>query len=241
MRIALRSVLSLVTLLLAPSAGACSGSMGQNISADHDRPSSAAPRLVVGWPAPGSILSGIQNFSARVDGRPCYDVYWSADTGPAQEMPNSAFGRPGREATVDIERWRAHPYGSHRVTISAIDCSGAMIGYTELDVFGTRLTTTLPEGEPTEPLVTLRGELEGVPAALYHLYWRVDYGERTEMALSRTDSTAHEYLLSIANWNWRPSGKYVISIEATDLAGRVVTPPHSGTITVASGPRVTLN
>jgi hypothetical protein len=167
-------------------------------------------------------LTDREDVTARVDA-----ALQALDTGGAPGIPDGRSPYPGLDPFDRDMAWAFFGRGAE-VRMLANRMRSPKIG-----ADGEFVVVGGPSGCGKSSLVRaglVRGKLEGVPADSYRLYWRVDGGEPTEMPISRTDSTVHEYPLSIAGWNWRPSGNYVVAIDAKDLAGREVSSPVSGTI-----------
>lgn len=99
------------------------------------RPSTAPQALVQissWWPLPTVAVSGVQPFKAVANGLALsdYTMYWQVDGGVENVMENSFQDAPHKEARVDISGWNWRGNGPYKITLTAKNRIGTILGQT---------------------------------------------------------------------------------------------------------------
>ena len=170
----------------------------------------AAPVVVT--PADGAWLTGVQRFTAKLDGMATrqYTMTYAVDGRPAVSMPakNSTY----MEARVDVSGWTWKGTGPYAVVFTATDRKGRLLGRTMVNV---------NVGTPTLAVVNV----EVAPAAV-----SIVAGGTTQLAATAKDDSGNA-MTGVA-LSWSSSNAAIASVDANG----VVTGVSAGTAVVtASG------
>lgn len=179
--------------------------------------------VIVDQPKPGQALPAADGLiSARMPGRPAgsYSMTWQADGG--RSNPMTADGA-NMTALVGFDDFTWRDDDRYRLTFTARDTSGKVIGRKNIDVYVAEVTAVHPaEGAALDRgVLSLKAGLGQASSCSYTMRWTVDGDTDNQWPMKALSSfdRFQQVDTDTTAWTWRGDGPYRIDLLATDLTG----------------------
>ena len=128
---------------------------------------SAGEQIDIWWPTEGAVVSGLQPFKVMLQNRAVeeYEMFWQVDDGQLVRMENNYEGYPHKEAPVDLSGWNWRGNGPYRITFTAKDQTGSVLGVRSVDISVNEPSSEPSTANTTEVATTTTDSVESPTSA----------------------------------------------------------------------------